>query len=234
MELRIQLTKDEHKDIVLYCELNKLNLDEIVKKSFLDGFRIEKYGLLNKSSELVKEVPVEKIVEVPVEVIKEVPVEKIVEVPFEVIKEVPVEKIVEVIKEVPVEKIVEVIKEVPGATVVVEKSVVNLDNISDKKYIEDLENKVRDLESKPFEIKEIIKEVPVEIIKEVVVEKSDELMKTRMSDLQNTLQKLRNDIIEKDKKIIECEKIVEELKKFNYDKGAVYLNRSNLDDKLYK
>ena len=58
---------------------------------------------------------VEKIVKVPVEVVKEVPVEKIVEkevrveVPVEVIKEVPVEKIVEkeVIKEVPVEKIVE-------------------------------------------------------------------------------------------------------------------------------
>ena len=58
---------------------------------------------------------VEKIVKVPVEVVKEVPVEKIVErevrveVPVEVIKEVPVEKIVEkeVVKEVPVEKIVE-------------------------------------------------------------------------------------------------------------------------------
>ena len=46
------------------------------------------------------------------EVIKEVPVEKIVE--KQVVKEVPVEKIVETIKEVPVEKIVEVekIKEV--------------------------------------------------------------------------------------------------------------------------
>ena len=50
---------------------------------------------------------VEKIVEVPVEVVKEVPVERIVE--KEVIKEVPVEKIVEkeVRVEIPVEKIVE-------------------------------------------------------------------------------------------------------------------------------
>ena len=53
----------------------------------------------------VIEVPVEKIVEK--QVIKEVPVEKIVET----IKEVPVEKIVETIKEVPVEKIVEVAPE---------------------------------------------------------------------------------------------------------------------------
>ena len=88
--------------------------------------------------EVIKEVPVEKIVEVetrvevPVEtvvekeVVKEVPVEKIVEKVVEVEKrvEVPVEKIVEkeVIKEVPVEKIVEKIVEVekpPRTTVVV-------------------------------------------------------------------------------------------------------------------
>ncbi len=61
--------------------------------------------------EVIKEVPVEKIVEkvvvkeVPVEkvVVKEVPVEKIVEKIVE--KKVPVEKVV--VKEVPVEKIVE-------------------------------------------------------------------------------------------------------------------------------
>jgi len=59
------------------------------------------------TTEVIKEVPVEKIVEK--QVIKEVPVEKIVET----IKEVPVEKIVEVekIKEVTVEKIVEVAPE---------------------------------------------------------------------------------------------------------------------------
>ena len=75
--------------------------------------------------EVIKEVPVEKIVEkvvvkeVPVEkvVVKEVPVEKIVErkVPVEKIvekvveKKVPVEKVV--VKEVPVEKIVEKVVE---------------------------------------------------------------------------------------------------------------------------
>lgn len=65
--------------------------------------------------EVIKEVPVEKIVEkvvvkeVPVEkvVVKEVPVEKIVEKIVE--KKVPVEKVV--VKEVPVEKIVEKVVE---------------------------------------------------------------------------------------------------------------------------
>ena len=61
---------------------------------------------------VVKEVPVEKIVEKKVRV--EVPVEKIVE--KEVRVEVPVEKVVEKIVEVPVEKIVErVIEVVPPA-----------------------------------------------------------------------------------------------------------------------
>ena len=65
-------------------------------------------GFGEKIVEVIKEVPVEKVV--VKEVVKEVPVEriveKIVEVEKEVIKEVPVEKIVEkvVIKEVPVDK----------------------------------------------------------------------------------------------------------------------------------
>ena len=72
--------------------------------------------------EVIKEVPVEKVVTETVEVIKEVPVEKTVTKTVEVVKEVPVEKVVtetvtetvEVIKEVPVEKVVTetVVKEV--------------------------------------------------------------------------------------------------------------------------
>lgn len=72
--------------------------------------------------EVIKEVPVEKIVEKVV--VKEVPVEKIVEKVVE--KKVPVEKIVEKVveKKVPVEKVV--VKEVPVEKIVekvVEKKV---------------------------------------------------------------------------------------------------------------
>ena len=83
--------------------------------------------------QIVKEVPVERIVEKPytrkvlveriieqvVEVVKEVPVERIVEQVIEVVKEVPVEKVVErvQIKEIPVveteERVVEVVREIP-------------------------------------------------------------------------------------------------------------------------
>ena len=67
---------------------------------------------------------VEKIVKVPVEVIKEVPVEKIVE--KEVVKEVPVEKIVE--REVRVEVPVEVIKEVPVEKIVEKERIVEVES----------------------------------------------------------------------------------------------------------
>ena len=91
------------------------------------------------TTEVIKEVPVEKIVEK--QVIKEVPVEKIVET----IKEVPVEKIVEVekIKEVIVEKKVpfevvrEVIKPVPMTRhVAVPKGVTQLDDQIEERVLE--------------------------------------------------------------------------------------------------
>ena len=94
----------------------KVPVDRIVEKEV--PVDVIKETVIEKGTEgsLVKEVPVEKIVEVPVEKI----VEKIVEVPVEKIveKEVPVERIVEKIVEVPVEKIVEKEVEVPVEKIV--------------------------------------------------------------------------------------------------------------------
>ena len=73
-------------------------------------------AVLACTQEVVKEVPVEKVV--TQEVVKEVPVETVVEVEKEVVRTVEVEKPVEVVKEVVREV------EVPGETVVVEKEVV--------------------------------------------------------------------------------------------------------------
>jgi hypothetical protein len=119
MKKKNSLTLDD--EFIKYCEINQItDIEGTAKKVFQRGFTIEKYGETPTTArgrdievikEVIKEVPVEKIVEVikTIEVIKEVPVEKIVEV----IKEVPVkvkgEKQVivkEVIKEVPVEKII--------------------------------------------------------------------------------------------------------------------------------
>ncbi len=106
-------------EFLLYCQLNNIdNIEKLAKETFNRGFSSLKYPETPISS--TKERIVEK------ETIKEVPVEKIVEV----IREVPVEKIIikEVIKEIPVEKIVEVIKEVPveikGDTQIITKEVI--------------------------------------------------------------------------------------------------------------
>ena len=111
------LTKEELVDLQNFCNLNKLEIDDVIVSAFRQGYRIEKYGLLGKAGgtqEKRVEVPIEIIKEVEKEVIKEiikeVPVEKVVEKIVEIIKEIPVEKVVikEIIKEVPVEKIVTV------------------------------------------------------------------------------------------------------------------------------
>jgi hypothetical protein len=264
MEYKLVLSKSENQDLISYCNLNDLRISEVIKKSYLEGFNIERYGLLNvggeKEKQVEKEVIVEKRVEIPVEVIKEVvkveyveiPVEKIVEVT----KEVPVEKIVEVIKEVPVDKVViqEVIKEVP-----VEKIVYVTDHEEMKSKIfqkeqefdeqrrifstktQEMENifhyeknellsKIQQLESKEPEVRE------VEVIKEIIIEKesSDNNLKSKLDALQNTVQKLKQDNIEKDKQIKEYEKTIEEIQKFQQDKKAAFLRGSNLDDTLYK
>ena len=198
MEVKLNLSNSEHKDLVSFCNLNDLLVSQVVKDSFTTGFNIERYGLLNagnevKEKEVIKEVI--KYVEVPVveekEVIKieyvEVPVEKIVtkevivEKIVEVIKEVPVdrvvEKIVEITKEIPVEKVVikEVIKEIP-----IEKIITKTEYVSDDTQINELLLKIQQLEDTPPKIVEVIKEIPVdrvviqekivEIIKEVPVE----------------------------------------------------------------
>jgi len=240
MEVKLNLSTTEHKDLLSYCNLNDLLVSSVVKDSFTVGFNIERYGLLNSGQEVIeKEVIKEviKYVEVPVveekEVIKieYIDVEKPVEVIKEVIVEKVVDKIIEVIKEVPVERVViqEVIKEIP-----VEKIV----KVSDDTQVNELLLKIQQLENQPPKIVETIKEVIVEkeVIKEVVVEKetTDNNLKPKLDALQNTVQKLKQDNIDKDKKIREYEKTIEDIQKFNDDKRAMFLKGSNLDDKLYK
>jgi len=294
MDVKLNLTNSEHKDLTSYCNLNDLLISEVVKKSFKTGFNIERYGLLGAEQEKRVEVEVirEKLVEIPVEVIREVvkveyvevPVEKLVEVIkeveveklVEVIKEVEVEKIVEVVKEVEVEKLVEVIKEVEVTKEVfvdvpVEKVVTKIEYICDNAQENELLLKIQEMENifqdkmskKEQELDELRQELdkqldipPVEKIVEVVVEKekmvevivekekivevvveketTDHLLKSKLDALQNTLTKIRQETLDKDKKIRELEQTIQEIQKFQNNKQAVYLKGSNLDDKLYK
>jgi hypothetical protein len=261
MDVKLKLSNSEHKDLTDFCNLNDLLISEVVKKSFTTGFHIEKYGLLNSDGvevkEVIKEVIVEKQVEVPVEIIKEVekevireiPVEKIVEkeVIKEIVKEIPVEKVViqEVIKEVPVEKIVYVTDQQEMNDKIFQKdlefeeqrrkfSTIKQDlenNFQDEK--KELLLKIQQLENRPVETVEVVREVPVEVVVEKIVTK-EVVDSSKNQLLQETLQKLRSENMEKDKKIKDLEARINAMGQEDVRRGAVYLRGSNLNDTLYK
>jgi hypothetical protein len=258
----IVLTKDELKDLESYCALNKFNVDEIIKSSFKQGFSIEKYGLLENMGGIQEkrveiEVIREKRVEIPVEVIKEVvkieyvevPVEKIVEV----IKEVIVEKevIKEIIKEVPVEKIVTIYDnssenelllkiqqlEQEFSTKTTEIGIIRQEFSTITTENENIFHyKMSKKDEELDELRRTLDEHLAKPTVEVVVEKetTDNLSKSKLDALQNTLAKVRQETLEKDKKIKELEQTIQEIQKFQENKQAVYLKGSNLDNKLYK
>ena len=246
MEYKLNLSSTENKDLISYCNMNDLRISEVIKKSYHEGFNIERYGLLNtggiREKQVEKEVIVEKRVEIPVEVIKEVVRIEYVEVPVdrivEIIKEVPSPPVeTEVIKYVDREVIKEIKVEVPVEKIVYiydkkEEEVVTKEETNCDEFL----SKIQELESRKPEVIEVIKEVPVEVIKEIIIEKesTDIGLKSKLDAIQNTVQKLKLDNIEKDKKIKEYEKTIEDIQKFQTDRKAAFLKGSNLDDTLYK
>jgi predicted RNA-binding protein with PUA domain len=212
VEKTISLSTKEYKDLKSYCDLNGLVEDEVLKSSYLQGFRIEKYGLLS-SGGTVTEKEVIKYVDRPVEVIKEVEVLR--EVTVEIIKEVPTPptevKVVEYVDR-------EVIREIP-----VEKIVEKIVNIYDNSEIDILLDKIKELENREPQI------VEKEVIKEVIVQDNN-----RTEMLTATLQKLKQDLGEKNKKIEELEKIITNFESYKQNSGAAFLRGSNLNDTLYK
>jgi preprotein translocase subunit SecD len=235
MEIKLNLTNNEHKDLVSYCNLNDVLISEVVKKSFTTGFNIERYGLLNSNTP--QEKIVEKEVEKIVEVIKEVPVEKIVEVIKEVVVEKPVEKIV--IKEVPVEKIVTKVEyicddsktnELFGKIEQLEFEKQEMAN----NFQSEMSKKQEELDKLRYSLDELLAKPPVEKIVEVVVEKEimDDSLKPKLDALQTTLSKVRQETLDKDEKIKELERTIQELKKTQENRQVVYFRGSNLNNKL--
>ena len=215
-------------------------------------------GIQEKRVEI--EVIREKRVEIPVEVIKEVvkieyvevPVEKIVEV----IKEVPVEKevIKEIIKEVPVEKIVTIYDNSSENELLLKIQQLESEKEIFSTKLQECDDKVQifstittenenifhyKMSKKDEELDELRRTLDEHLAKppvEVVVEKetTDNLSKSKLDALQNTLAKVRQETLEKDRKIKELEQTIQEIQKFQENKQAVYLKGSNLDNKLYK
>lgn len=126
---------------------------------------------------------------------------------------------IEVIREIRVEVPVEVIKEV-------EKIVTKIEYISDKNGETELLLKIQQLENRPPEIIETIKEVQVEKI--VEVEKPND--KTLL--LQETLQTLKKELSLKNTRIEDLEEKNKQLESNKNSQGAVYLKGSNLNEMM--
>lgn len=234
-----------------FCESEEIkDVDQFMYLCFKQGFDIKRYGFLGKTldegeKDLIKEVIVEKRVEVPVEIIKEVEIVKEIPVEKEVIKEV----VKEVIVEVPVEKVVvrEVIKEIPVDRVI-EKEVY----ITDDTQVNELLLKIQQLENKMSKKNEELDEVRQKFSTKDTENESffqnemskkneeiDELRQTldelRRNDklklLQETLQNLRNELQQKNEQIKELEKINRELLSGNQNQ-AYLLRGSNLNRRI--
>jgi DNA repair exonuclease SbcCD ATPase subunit len=234
----MELPKDLKDKIWDYCRLNEItDLNGFIVKTLKKGFDTEVYGLLGNSLNEGEKYLKTGIVgekQVEIEVIREI----LVEIPVEVIKEVIVEK--EIIKEVPVE----VIKEI-------EKVVTKIEYISDKTSENELGGKIANLEENIFQLNKDLeserkifstKTEEMEIFFQNEMSKKDkELEELRQSldvkldntnekMLQETLQKLRKEITEKNKKIEELEKINKGSN--NGAINAIFMKGSNLKDIL--
>ena len=218
-----------------YCSANNIeNVDDFVYKCFKQGFDIEKYGFLGKTlnegekdlktggieeKQVIKEIIVEKRVEVPVEVIREV--EKLVEVPVEVIKEIPVEKVIiqEVIKEVPIDRVIE--KEI---------------YITDDTQVNELLLKIQQLEQ---EIS--TKTTEIDTIRQEFSTKTQEMENNfqntdnnKLQMLQQTITNLNVEIRDLKTKNKELEnKLLEQPKESDFTQARFH-GSSNLNDRLYK
>jgi hypothetical protein len=216
-------------------------VDEFTYQCFKQGFDVKKYGFMGKSlNEGEKHLKTDDIGEKDLrDSRKTCGIEEKRE-GIEVIREKQEEK--EVIQTV------EVIKEVP-VEIVVEKIIYTTDDIQ----INELGGKIAKLEqelsTKTTEIGTIRQEFSTKteetenIFQNEMSKKDEELdelrqkldilvTNNRANMLQETLLKLRKDLILKDKRIEELEGINKQLETIKVSQGAVYLKGSNITQRL--
>jgi hypothetical protein len=104
------------------------------------------------------------------------------------------------------------------------------------KYVDVPVEIIKEVEVIKYVDREVIKEVPVEIIKEKIVNVVQEVPVEKPNDkvllLQETLQKLRKELTDKNSRITELEKINKELESVRVEQGAVYLKGSNIRETM--
>jgi hypothetical protein len=233
-----------------FCESQEIkDIDNFIYLCFKQGFDIKKYGLLgktlNEGEKDLKTVGVEEK-----QLIKEIIVEKLVEVPVEVIKEI------EVIKEVPIDRVVEKIiytTDDNQLNELGEKNVkLEIELLRNSEQLNELLSKIEHLNGeisiKTTEIDNIREEFSTKTIemenifqnemskKDVELDElrrklDDPVTNNKLNMLQDTLQNLRNDLQQKNEQIRELEKINRDL--LNGNQNQAYLMRgSNLNRRL--
>jgi predicted RNase H-like nuclease (RuvC/YqgF family) len=203
----LNFSQSQLKEIKAYCKLNDISdTDAFINACFEKGYNIEKYGLLSEDGK-----PIEK--------------------------EVIVEKRIEV----PVEKIVTIYDKSNDSELLLK--------------IQQLENQKKEFSTKTQELEDVRQEFSTKtqemenIFQNKIAKKNEELDElkhnldkvlakppvdtTKEKALQETLQKLKTQIIEKDKKIKELENELMNFLNSNEKKG-IFLRGSNLGDTLYK
>jgi hypothetical protein len=215
--IQVQFTSSQLQDIKQFCQLNDIEITELVKKCFKVGYNIEKYGLLGKTGEEQVEVPVEVIKYVDREVIKEIPVEVVKEVPVEVIKYVDKE----IIKEVPVEKIVTIYDKSDDSELLLKIQQLEVENEKFSTKIQEMEEERIKFSTKIQEMENIFQNKP----------KEDD---DKSKQLQQTIQTLIGRIREKETEINNLKEELKNCGKVTSEKPAVFLRNSNLGDNLYK
>lgn len=246
----MKLPKKQISNVRSYCDLNNIeDIDGFILQCFIDGYNIKKYGLIGDTTDSkIIEKEVEKVIEVPVEVIKEVLITDDEEVsdlkvkignlikeneslsqkltkfetkpPTIIEKEVPgPTKEVEVIKYVDREVVKEVKVEVP-----VDKVVTNIVNNCDKiegEYV-----------AKINELNESFKKEREEFTKKLNIQEKTTTLNSsdNQKKLQETLNKLRKELSEKNDTINKLNKIIKESENNSKPVGAVYLKGSNLNN----
>ena len=221
----MELPKDLKDKVWNYCRLNDItDVNGFIIKTLKKGLDVEVYGLLGKTlNEGEKDLKTGGIEEKRVEI--------------EVIREIRVEVPVEVIKEVPVDR-------------VVEKIIYTTDNIQINKLGGKIAELEQEISAKTTEIGRIREEFSTKttenesFFQNEMSKKNKELDELRqtldnpvtnnnINMLQETLQKLRKEMSNKDEKIKELEKINNNLQNTTQNNvGAIFLRGSNLNNIL--
>ena len=204
-----------------YCSVNNIeNVDDFVYKCFKQGFDIEKYGFLGKTlNEGEKHLKTGGIEEK--QVIKEVIVEKRVEVPVEVIKEIPVEKVViqEVIKEVPIDR-------------VIEKEIYITDDTQVNELLLKIQQLEQEISTKTTEIDTIRQEFSTKT--QEMENNFQNTDNDKLQMLQQTIANLNVEIRDLKIKNKELENKILNQPKIDNQMNARFHGGSNLNDNLYR